>query len=293
MVAAVLVSTYHCIACDVVQRVTVAKEKHDLIIKNSSNGLVSYSDIHYCYDGILGINNLQIDKNMAVRSFSLIEFPSMKKMRQPKTGIPVPMAPKPVKNIYHVDGIDSSKSMKLVIKDQGLNTELYIGDFSSEDEPIVQLKSKLGSVSLEFYQCDIKSTFAMKQWFQVLIDTVEKIPPTKLGLLIEALRFVRENGKTRPGMFEIDQLYALLTTHKIKIKSISIHTVSNLRGKYGDVFADKVWLIFKFLAKNKKREVILQELMEVVDKDLRFITFAAFILENEGMISLIRPEMDD
>lgn len=295
MTESVLVSTYHCIACDTTKRVTVPKEVHERRVALSTNGLAGYSDIHYCWDGILGVNNLQIDKNMAVRSFSTIEFPSVRKIREPRTGIPIPSTPKPVKNIYKIDHILDKyhKSMKLVVRDKGLNAELYVGYFLDGEVPDITIKSELGSVVLEFYNNEIKATFALKKWLQVMVDTIEKIPPTKLGLMIEALRFVQESREKRPTPFEIDQLYALLTTHKIKIKPIKIFSVSNLRGKYGDEFADKVWEMFKYLDKNKKREVILQEFMSVLDKDLRFITFSAFILELEGLIELIRPELDD
>jgi len=58
---------YHCSNCNKVRVFQIEKTKHEDKIKDSTNGIVIYSDIHRCKDGIIGINNLQIDKNYAVR----------------------------------------------------------------------------------------------------------------------------------------------------------------------------------------------------------------------------------
>jgi hypothetical protein len=254
---------------------------------DSPNGLVEYSDPHTCYDGFLTIYRLYVDADYNVRSFSLLELPSKQVSKMNIPGIPTPK--KSEYNIYRIDGMYAEKGgYRIVIDDKNLKVRISIGDIHKTERPINIIESKGETVFLEYYEYGQKISDNDKRWYQILVDSIEDLPPTKLGLFVESLRFVYENNKTKPDDFTINQFKTILSAHKTHFSLISDETapfkkIRNLTNKYGD---DKREIVDKLLNYIEETpDITLETLVQKTKEKLVYLIYLLLIMEYEDMVT--------
>ncbi|MHA2099911.1 MAG: hypothetical protein ACW99A_14635, partial [Candidatus Kariarchaeaceae archaeon] len=129
---------YSCNHCKQNRNIVLDEKTHHDMVDKSPNGLVMYSDSHRCENGIIGINNLQIDKHFAVRGFTFLELPQRQIPQMSGLGIPVPkvLSTDEMKT-YVITHLPPDERLKIVILDRMLNVRINIGKVvESEEIPI-------------------------------------------------------------------------------------------------------------------------------------------------------------
>jgi len=263
------------------------------IPKNNPNGLFIYSDIHRCKDGFLAINNLHIDANSSVRTIDFLKLPSEKKVKPSVVGIPVPSEPVSLMKSYRITGIRSDQSFRLTIKDDLLDIFLIIGDIQLDDEQAeYQIKSNNDTVEIKYYHSDLQFTDNLEDWLIELANLLELLPPTKVGLFIDTLRYIEKLRKIPPAPFHIDLLKTILSSHKIffdvnqdtELES-ALNTIEEM---YGSDIIQSLNKILEALQTNP--EATLQEFTQANDEDLSHLVYLFLILEQENVITIVRPD---
>ena len=279
---------YICVICNKNRYVRIDPKSHLEKVAHSPNGLSEISDIHYCVDGMLSINNLHVDHNFSVRSFSLIELPDGK--RQSQTGIPMPKQMTTL-NTYKIDKMVEEGGYRVRLIDHRLRVNLNIGEIPLSEENLDQFISNDGHVELLYYECGIPLRLANRLWFNELINTLEILPPTKIGLFIETLRFVYANNDDKPDYFGTQQLKTLLTAHHTTMKVIphNYKQLRNITNKYGIEKRETIDSLIKLLKDSPK--LSLRQIQELLKIDLVYLIFLSIILEIENVIEINRDDM--
>ncbi|MHA2172432.1 MAG: hypothetical protein ACXAB7_21385 [Candidatus Kariarchaeaceae archaeon] len=266
-------------------------------MSQSPNGLAILSDIHRCEEGILGISNLHIDQDFAIRSFSILELPAIRKPFSETSPsppmIPVPQAdPKKLVNSYSITQMLDEKGFRVVIVDEGLNAILNIGQVDVVTETkVTTVISDLGMVFLDYYPSAITFNSNLEKWLSVLVNLLEILPPTKLGLFIETLRFIHGLYRTAPTNFHILQLKTILTCHETFFSINKVRArykkIRDIASKYGEENAELIKSLLYYLEENPSAP--LQHFAKNFDRDLVYLIYLFLILEQEGLVVIQRP----
>ena len=293
---------YHCFICNKRRILRLNTEKHKNAVSKSPNGLALYSDIHRCSDGILGINNLHIDHDFAVRSYSILELPT-KKIALNEPGIPVPGVPAPGPpsakgtelNTYQITDMLSEKGFRLAIVDERLNISIKIGKPEKGEMMISYLTSDLGTVILEYYASEIAFSSVVEKWMILFVNLLEILPPTKIGLFIETLRFIHSNFRNLPSPFLIKQLKTILVAHETYFTVLPVKVrykrIRDIKAKYGEEYASLTEEIIEKLEENPM--MTLQDFTKDFDRDIVFLIYVFLILDQEAIIGIEWPGVID
>jgi hypothetical protein len=271
--------------CSKTRSVKILYQDHELNIKNSLNGLVEYTDLHYCYDGMLSATNMHIDADFNIRSYSFLELPG-KKLMKVSNGIPLP---KPaINNRLNILTTEYS-GYRLVLTDLQLNVTIYFGIIKLKDEePEFVIESENGSVKIDYYKCNKHTWRWTKEWFKMVVDSLEKLPPTKLGILIETLKYVYIHHDNEPAALERELLETVLVCHKVKFEVLPVKTrfriLNSIEDKYGEEKRYQIKKILKDLESDN--EMVLAEIVENHRLELVYLIYLMLILENEGLIRI-------
>ncbi|MCE7733966.1 MAG: hypothetical protein GPJ54_03750 [Candidatus Heimdallarchaeota archaeon] len=290
-------SRYQCLLCTKMREIDISVSKHEKLVSNSANGLVLYSDIHRCDEGILAINNAHIDKEYNVRSFSSIELPDKRKPAK-KSGLNLPI-PKAYINEsirrYSITQMLPKKSLRIMIEDSRLNAIINIGRIlPRKEKPIAVAESDQGSIILDYYPSELDYNTNMEKWLNVLVNQMELLPVTRLGLFIETLRFIHGFYRSPPDSFQIIQLQTILSSHETYFKSLTEPsedgTLGTVGAKYGaelENLANKILNVLKENPKFNLKEVALK-----LDQDLIYLIYTLLIMDQEGFLEIQRPSID-
>ncbi len=277
--------------------IEIAVSDHDDRISNSSNGLVLYSDLHRCDEGILAINNAYVDLDFAVRSFSSIELPDK---RNPSTkslpGLPMPQIRiTQTTKEYLITQMLPKKSLRLIIEDSRLDAIIKIGRIPKKEKPIAVAESDQGSIVLDYYPSKMEYNTNMEKWFNILVNQLELLPVTRLGLFVETLRFIHSFYRSPPDAFQIKQLQTILSSHETYFKTLidlsegeTLGTVGAKYGKELEILAIKILDVLKENPKFNLKEIALK-----LDWDLIHLIYTLLIMEQEGFIEIQRPVIVD
>ncbi len=253
-----------------------------------------YSDIHPCKDKITGVNNLRIDADLAVRTFENQELEPVRP--PPKFAIPsingsVKNLPK-LKNLY-VTRVNPQNSFRAIIIDKWLLTKMNFGvEFPEDDIPIQTITSDLGGITLSFYESDIIYSANLEKWLYILINSLECLPPTRFGFVIETLRYVLNLLDKVPTDSDILLLRTILASHEIYFKATENPNrfddiAINLSGKLDDIDLTLVMELVALLELHPS--VPLLEYIKTHNYDLEYLIYIFLILEKEGIIIIDRP----
>lgn len=277
--------------------IEIAISDHDEKVSNSSNGLVLYSDLHRCDEGILAINNAYVDLDFAVRSFSSIELPDK---RNPSTksfpGLPMPQTRiAQTTKEYLITQMLPKKSLRLIIEDSRLDAIIKIGRIPRKEKPIAVAESDQGSIVLDYYPSEMEYNTNMEKWFNILVNQLELLPVTRLGLFVETLRFIHSFYRSPPDAFQIKQLQTILSSHETYFRTLielskggTLGTVGAKYGKELEILAIKILDVLKENPKFNLKEIALK-----LDWDLIHLIYTLLIMEQEGFIEIQRPVIVD
>lgn len=282
---------YFCDRCQTRRHLKINKEKHMNLGEDSKNGLVIYSDIHRCNDGLNEVTNLQVDKNFDIRSYEFLKLPEYRK--KSKAMIPIPGMEKSDKdiNLLQIMEIDLNTNVNLVLNDHFLQSKIRIGRFDPMTEPIDTLESELGGITFFVYESDIPYGNTLKKWYQYLIDTLEILPPTKLGMLIETLRYFLDQYDTNPSDFDKSFVKTILASHEIFFEIKDITKITDLHQKYSDTLTTEDFdVIDNYLSMLQDNPGMpIQFFTDKSEKDLIYQIYIFLILEKEGIVQIERP----
>ncbi|OLS17062.1 MAG: hypothetical protein HeimC2_45150 [Candidatus Heimdallarchaeota archaeon LC_2] len=294
----VRITKYYCKLCENNRNIELNEALHFEKIKNSDNGLVLYSDIHYCKDRITGVNNLRIDGNFAIRAFEAQELPPVRSAHK----FAIPGVGKIISKTYglkklYITHLDLNTDFKLIIKDEPLMTIMNFGvDEEEIDFPIQSITSDLGTIILTFYESDIVYSQTIEKWLYVLVNSLEILPPTRFGLVLETIKYIMNFHNEEPTKFEISLIRTMLASHEIyfqitsdpdRYDNVAVQLSSILSG------IDTTFLmeILVFLELNPSAPLI--EYIKTHHYDLEYLIYLFLILEKENFIIIDRPGILD
>lgn len=293
-------SQFHCQDCKQMRQFSFDTEVHVKKIEKSPNGLASYSEIHRCSDGLLNIYNLQIDANHAIRSFNLMKLPVH---RRPSVlsvpGIPSPKIKTNDEQIlnFNIDRMFPSNGFRLVIYDEMICVSINIGGVDVKKELLIaQIESDLGTIKLDYYDSDIQYTSNVEKLLSILVNTLEIVPPTKIGLFVETLRYIHSIHDQIPDAFHIKLLKTILTTHETHFLLNEVESkddaINDLKYKYSDEMGNFANELLDNIESDPHAP--LQKFMTIKSKyhkndDLIYLIHTLMLMEQTGLLIIDRP----
>lgn len=277
--------------------IEISISDHEEKVSKSANGLVLYSDLHRCDEGILAINNAYVDLDFAVRSYSSIELPDKRTpVIKSLPGLPLPQTKvAQTTREYTITQMLPKKSLRLIIEDNRLDAIIKIGRIPKKEKPIAVAESDQGSIILDYYPSELDYNTNMEKWFNILVNQLELLPVTRLGLFVETLRFIHSFYRSPPDAFQIKQLQTILSSHETYFKQLidlsESESLGTINAKYGEDLGNLSLKILGVLKENPKFS--LKEVAFKLDWDLIHLIYTLLIMEQEGFIEIHRPAIVD
>ena len=294
MAQTVQITQYFCEKCQSTRNFEIIADRHVKQIAEGNNGLVLYSDIHPCKDRITGVNNLRVDANFAVRTFENQELEPVRtrlKFSIPGVNSSLKNLPR-LKNLY-VSGVNQQNSFRVIIIDKWLLTKMNFGVTNAEDDiPIQTITSDLGGLELSFYESEIIYSANLEKWLYILINSLECLPPTRFGFVIETMKYVLNLYYQVPTDSDILLLRTILASHEIYFKATEDPNkfddiAVNLSGKLDNIDASLLMELVALLELHPS--VPLLDYIKLHDYDLEYLINVFLTLEKEGLIIIDRP----
>ncbi len=288
---------YYCDHCKQTRVIGFDTDLHHAMVDKSPNGLIVYSDSHRCENGIIGINNLQIDKHFSVRGYTFLELPQRKTPQLSNLGIPVPKATSTEKvKTYFITHVPPDEGLRIVIIDHMLNVKINIGKVvENEDISILTVNSDMGLMEIVFYPSEVTFTPILEKWLTILVNIMEILPATKIGLLVDTLKYVLDSSLNEPIEFDVVFLKTILASHEIYFEMIeggelswADHLAIHASPKYRE---KDVAVMMKIMAHLQENPYIplQQYVSKGLHQDLRYLIYIFLLLEVEGLIRIERP----
>ena len=277
---------YLCNKCKISQIIQFTDQMKEIYVTKDPNGLSLYSHIHLCEDGFVGINNLYIDHNLDVRSYSFVEIPQYKR----KVKMMVPGAPKIKKDkeLINVTHISFKNDLNLLIQFDISEFVIQIGSYNhSNNVPLQTLVSSSGIVCIHYYESAMKFTSQLEQWLQTLLDSLEVLVPNKLGLIVEILQFIIRDKDKFPSDLDKNIIKTILVSHDIFFEFNQGVDISHLSHAYGEENGVLMEALIEIIETNPL--IKLHKLVLKFKKSVITIMFALLILEIHGVIKINRP----
>lgn len=293
------ISQFQCQQCKEMRHYEVDVIDHEKRISKSSNGLVIYSDIHRCSDGLLNIHNLQIDANFATRSYTQLKLPEHRKALP--RGVPGLPSPKIVhdeeRKNFNIISMLPEKGFRLVIYDDMVNVSINIGEVKVKTETFIsRIGSDHGYIHVDYYHSEIPFSNNVEKLLMILINTLEIVPPTKIGLFVETLRYIHDIQQSSPSAFHIKLLKTILTSHEtyfmLDDEENIIPITDDLKYKYGEEMGNFAHELVDHLIENPM--ATLQNFMNIEsathkNDDLVYLIHTFMLIEQTGLLIIDRP----
>ncbi|MCH8906599.1 MAG: hypothetical protein IH840_05880, partial [Candidatus Heimdallarchaeota archaeon] len=229
---------------------------------------------------------------------SAIELPEKRKpvSRLEIPGIPMATATSSTSSKlrqYTITHMLPEKGFRLIIEDSRLNAIINIGRIPKKEKPIKVVESDQGSIILDYYPSEMEYNTNIDQWLQILVNQLELLPVTRLGLFIETLRFIHSCYHSKPDEFQIKQLQTILTSHEtyFKLTKPEESRLKPIDAKYGAELTSLMINIIKILTENPRFN--LKEIALKLDKDLVYLISTLLIMEQELLIEIKSPIITD
>ncbi|MCY3413178.1 MAG: hypothetical protein INQ03_16180 [Candidatus Heimdallarchaeota archaeon] len=278
---------YQCLKCSKVRKIVQPELGIDKL-----NGLRQYSDLHRCSDGVLAINNIQIDANLDVRSIERVELDE-EKTKQPKNrafNIPSPNLKENIfqKNlvITHLNNFD----FRAIFRNDWTDREINIGQVKLNEEPLVILESKIGGIKVKYYQSTMELDETLNKWLYVLINIVELIPPRKIGYFVEAVNFILDMRLSPPCVYDIHILQILLLADLYILESGSMEPADIPEEE--ELSQDHYRIIDIILERvDNINNLTILDLGDILPDDFTYVIFIVLILEQYNIINISKPPL--
>lgn len=279
---------YLCNQCKISQNIQFTDDMKDLYITRDPNGLSLYSHVHLCEMGMAGVNNLFIDHNLDVRSYSFIEFPGFKKLS--KMLIPGTPEVKKEKKIVHLTHITHKNDLNILIQFDMASFVVQIGPYNhSNNVPQHTLVSNSGIVNIHYYESDVKFTSQIEQWLDTLLDNLEILVPGKLGIVIELLQFIIRDNDKYPTDLDKNIIKTILVSHDIFFELNREVDINHLSHAYGEENGMLMRGLIEMIEKDPL--VQLHQMVLTFKKNIVATMFALLILEVHEAIIIHRPDI--
>ena len=84
------------------------------------------------------------------------------------------------------------------MKDEGLKSEINLGEVFEEDEAEISIiKGDLGVITLSLYPSEINFTTTLEIWFHKFVNLLEILLPPKLGGDVIGINSMQDSRKAR------------------------------------------------------------------------------------------------
>ena len=281
-------SNFVCHECKILKDIKIDISEHVEKISKSANGLVSYSDLHECSLGIIGVTNLLLDANYTIRGIEYCKFASARE-KSVKSILEIPVPTKQSITKIKLSSLDSTKSFRLLIENTSLLYNINIGDVSADEEPLHVFKSPFHSTTIQYYKSNTEFTSEVVLWFENLVQMLEFLPPPKLGLLFEALFYIKAFQVKKPSQIDLNLLKLIFVPHEIFFKideepiGQSVFDKLTIYSEQDREIMHNIYTDFKEKPNNS--------LLDHANHQRNFITitFYSLLMENENLIKIIRP----
>ena len=153
----------------------------------------------------------------------------------------------------------------------------------------------MGGITVHYYPSDIDFTENIERWFYILANSLELLPPTRFGLVVETLRYILGLYENEPTEFDIKLLKSMLASHEIYFKArdnpnrfdeLAIDTSTKYR-------TDDVAIMMELLAHLELNPTLPLQFYMKEYTDLEYLIYLFLILEKEGLIDVDRPGIID
>jgi len=283
---------YYCESCKSRRQTVILPDIHSINLAASANGIVVYSDIHTCRDGILGVSNIHIDTNYAVRGVEYLHLPKSAILLQEQEAfaVPVPSSPNLVKNLPITDLIPGM-NVRFIYKNLTYHYEIKIGSIQKNDPVLYTVPSPSGNSLMEYYECDIEFTPWMQKNVVTILDHMEDNPPIRLGFILEALIHVLDKGETLEEP-DIRAMADMFCSHKIQVQLVD-QSVDDILEKIGEKFDDNLASTLKLIIADISinPEQLLIDLAGIKPGFIKLL-FNLYILQKMDIVNLRKVEIE-
>lgn len=280
---------YLCNSCKKTQMILFTPQMREEFLPKDLNGLALYSHSHICTYGMIGVNNIYVDHNLDVRSYQFQKLP--KYIIPKKTLVPLPGSKKTVDNLreIHLTHINNMNDLNIILTNEMIGTEIVIGKFDKEkNSPLKIMRSDMEMVELKYYRSNTPYTSQIEKWLSALLNFLEMIPPSKLGIIVEIFQYILEEKNKFPTKFEKMILKTILASHEIFFVNNNTNMdTSFLQGLYGENEGATMQKILQLI--DEYPLMPLHEYSLKTKEDIVFVIYCFLLLEKHGLIEINRP----
>ncbi len=288
-------TSYFCEQCNTYNKLSLDEVAISKYAEDSPNGLFNLTVRHKCNHGLTKSHNLQIDAGAAIRTLTKLEFPPM------KTGADIGLVglPKPGTQGVNQKGYKVLK-MGIVPFLAGFEFELRMDTLRAilqtnnnpTNHPLSLIVSKMGMIEFELKSSIRPFTPMMEQWFQLLVDTIEILPPLTLGLLLDVLEYIMEYISDPPREFDRMMIQTMLVAHEIHFQIKFSEDLSSkltmIEKKLTGITNDDIRMFFTSLTDSPDGS--LQEIYAMFPyTNLQTLIYLFLIFEKEDIILIDKP----
>ncbi len=273
---------YLCNECKKQQNITFTdKDKSDFYPPPPFNGLTLFSHLHTCKGGVTGVNNLYIDHNLDVRSYNFVKLPEFQRKRK----MMIPGAPKPKNPEVNITHIRAKNDLNIIMINEVAGANITIGTIP-ETDPVKILSSDMEMVQIKYFESNTKLDNLMEKWMQMLVNSIEVLLPSNIGLILESLIYILEEKRMFPSDFDAKLIRTILASHDVYISNVSEDSVDHLKNIYED--GEYMVGIIALLKENSTMRLhdFTNQMRGV---SIKKIIYAILMLENHGAIHVDRP----
>ncbi len=277
------VAVYQCLDCSKVRRIV----QPELGIEKQ-NGLRQYSDIHRCSDGVLAVNNIQIDTNLVVRAIEKQELEAQ--IQTSRLNIPLPKT----NNVFHnnivISHLKEKNDFRAIFKNEWTGSTFNVGNVRTNEEAIAEFSSIASGISVGYYECTTELDKSLTDWLKVLINLIELIPPKEAGYFMEALHFIFDMRHVPPCVYDIHIIQLILSADDAYLE-LSENTVDAI--PKDEELSEEHYYIIDLILKHINEASSLLEISKIIPDDFVYTIFLIMILEKYDIIKINKPEMID
>ncbi len=286
----VRMTKYFCTYCSKQRILNLDMAEHERLLSLSPNGLRLFSDIHKCKDSQIEAVNLSIDADYNIRSQELLKIPEYKVMNA--YSIPMPSLKKNQDDaitirITHFENHD----LRLILDSSMLQTTIIVGDIDESEDPLFTQTSTFEGIELKFYKSKKIVGPHLTEWFQFFVDTLEILPPSHLGNLLEVLDYICERHKYEVQNFDREFVRTILASHEVYVMLKDNVSLQYLKERLSHVLrSDDFQIVDTYLQiLEEMKAPSVSHLLNLNAKNYIHQLYIILIMEKEGFFQIDRP----
>ncbi len=178
--------------------------------------------------------------------------------------------------------------LNIIIENKISDYAIQVGTISfDKTSPIKTIKSDSELIIVQYYYSNTMYSSQIELWFELLIENLESLLPSKLGVMIEVLKFILEERRDFPSPLDKSIIQMIFASHDIFFEVISDISPDFLVEAYGDAEGSTMIKILDIIKNDLM--VQLHSLVITLKEDIVFIIYCMLLLEVHGLINIHRP----